>query len=259
METAQESREGLYIYGIVNAAGTLDFGPVGIGGREDVVYGVRHRDIAAVVSRSLALEYEPRRVNMIAHEKVLEAVMASHALLPVRFSTVSPGFDDARVAAILEEDYPRLRRLLSMMEGKREMGLKVVADEAKMYEGIVSRHDDIRTLRDRLIGLPPEKTHYQRVRIGELVGAALEKEKDAYREAVLEALTPVSEEVKVNDSYGSMMVLNAAFLIMASREAEFDRAVEELDARYQGMLTFRYAGNLPPYNFVNISINLKGV
>lgn len=251
-------QDGLYIYGIINNSGELDFGPIGIGGREERVYAVIHNDIAAVVSRTVVKEFEPRRANMIAHQKVLEAVMVSHAVLPVRFSTVSPGHDDMKVEKILEEDYLRLKKLLVKMEGKKEMGLKVMANEEKVYESIITGYDNIRSLRDKLINLPPEKTHYQRVKIGELVAAALEKEVGTYKDAVLDALSPIAEEVKVNDSYGSMMVLNAAFLIRTAREEEFDRAVNALDDRYHDMMTFKYVGTLPPYNFVNISINIKG-
>ncbi|WP_237409729.1 GvpL/GvpF family gas vesicle protein [Chlorobium phaeovibrioides] len=91
--------------------------------------------------------------------------------------------------------------------------------------------------------------------IGESLGAG---EADKDKDAVLDALSPIAEEVKVNDSYGSMMVLNAAFLIRTAREEEFDRAVNALDDRYHDMMTFKYVGTLPPYNFVNISINIKG-
>jgi hypothetical protein len=249
-------QDGLYIYGIINDNGDQEFGPIGIGGRQDRVCCVRFADIAAVVSATPKKEYEPRRANMIAHQKVLEAVMAAHTVLPVRFSTVSPGADEGKVVRILEEDYPRLKKLLVMMEGKKEMGLKVMADEAKIYASIISRHDDIRIMRDKLINLSPEKTHYQRVKIGEMVAETLKKEMQVYREAILDALTPIAEEVKVNDNYGDMMVLNAAFLIRSAREPEFDAAVNLLDERYHDMMTFKYVGTLPPYNFVNISITV---
>ncbi len=54
------------------------------------------------------------------------------------------------------------------------------------------------------------------------------------------------------------MILNAAFLIQEVKEPEFDEAVNELDKKYGDIMTFKYVGTLPPYNFVNLSINTKG-
>jgi hypothetical protein len=48
------------------------------------------------------------------------------------------------------------------------------------------------------------------------------------------------------------MVLNAAFLVNRDREAEFDQAVQQLDAEMGHRMIFKYVGLAPPYNFVNI-------
>jgi len=62
----------------------------------------------------------------------------------------------------------------------------------------------------------------------------------------------------VNDKYGERMILNAAFLIKNEIETEFDKAINALDEEYGSMLSFKYVGTLPPYNFVNLVINLEG-
>ena len=51
------------------------------------------------------------------------------------------------------------------------------------------------------------------------------------------------------------MVLNAAFLVEKSREAEFDHAVSRLDEELGPRALFKYVGPVPPYNFVNITVN----
>jgi len=55
------------------------------------------------------------------------------------------------------------------------------------------------------------------------------------------------------------MVLNAAFLIKNSMEPDFDKAVNDLDEKLGSLMTFKYVGTLPPYNFVNLVINTKGI
>jgi len=65
------------------------------------------------------------------------------------------------------------------------------------------------------------------------------------------------EEVKINDKYGERMILNAAFLIKNETEAEFDKAINSFDEHYGKLISYKYVGTLPPYNFVNLVINTQ--
>ena len=252
-------KEGKYIYGIIRHAGKIDFGPIGIGKRADLVYGINYNDLSAIVSNSPIIQYEARRVNMTTHEKVLEEVMKQFTVLPVRFSTISEHNDDSGILKILEKDYQKFDDLLTKMDGRKELGLKILAHEAAIYESIVEKYDEIRTLRGKLMNLPADKTHYQRMKVGEMVAEALKKETENYKNIILSVLNPLAEDVKVNDNYGEMMILNAAFLIKNTVEPEFDKAVNDLDEKFGNFMTFKYVGTLPPYNFVNLVINTKGI
>ncbi|MDZ4204667.1 MAG: GvpL/GvpF family gas vesicle protein [Bacteroidales bacterium] len=252
-------KEGKYIYGIIRHSGPIDYGPIGMGKRADRVYGVSYNGITAIVSNSPIIIYEARRVNMITHEKVLEEVMKQFTVLPVRFSTISEHNDDAGILRILEKDYKKCDKLLIKMEGKKELGLKVLAQEAAIYESILEKYDEIRSLRGKLINLPVDKTHYQRMKIGEMVAEAIKKETENYKSMILDALNPLADDVKINDNYGEMMILNAAFLIKNTIEPTFDKAVSDLGEKYDRFMKFKYVGTLPPYNFVNLVINTKGI
>jgi hypothetical protein len=252
-------REGKYIYGIIRHSGLLDYGPIGMGKRGDMVYSINFRNISAIVSNSPIIIYEARRVNMIAHEKVLEEVMKQFTVLPVRFSTISEHSDDSGILRILEKDYNRFDEMLYKMEGKKELGIKVLAHETPIYESILEKYDEIRTLKGKLMNLPADKTHYQRMKIGEMVAEALKKETANYKNIILDALNPLADDVKINDNYGEMMILNAAFLIKNTVEPTFDKVVSDLDEKFGHLMTFKYVGTLPPYNFVNLVINTKGI
>jgi len=253
------SNEGKYIYGIIRHTGPVAFGSIGIGGRGDQVYGINFKDISAVVSNSPIIQYDARRVHMIAHQKALEEVMKKFTVLPVRFSTISEQDDDSGILKILEKEYKKFNDLLDKMDGKKELGLKILAHEAPVYESIIEKYDEIRNLRDKLINLPPDKTHYQRMKIGEMVVVALKTETENYKQMILNILKPLSVDIKINDNYGEMMILNVAFLIKNIEEAAFDEALNKLDAQYGHLMTFKYVGTLPPYNFVNLTINTKGL
>lgn len=250
--------EGRYIYGLIRHTGPIEFGNIGMGKREDLVYGIAYNGICAVVSNSPVIIYEARRINMIAHEHVLEEIMEAFTVLPVRFSTISEHNDDSGILKILERDFKKFDELLAKMEGKKELGLKVLAKETAIYTDILEKYEDVKSLKEKLINLPVDKTHYQRMKIGEMVSEALKKETSNYKDIIMATLSPLTKDVKLNDNYGEMMILNAAFLIENVAEASFDNAVNDLDEKFGNLMTFKYVGTLPPYNFVNLVINTKG-
>ncbi len=106
-------KEGKYIYGIIRHSGPLNYGPIGMGKRGDLVYAINYKDISAVVSSSPIIIYEARRVNMITHETVLEEVMKQFSVLPVRFSTISEQDNDEGIVKILEKDYKKFDKTQS--------------------------------------------------------------------------------------------------------------------------------------------------
>lgn len=251
-------KEGRYIYGIIRNSEYIEFISKGIGGRDDKVYSVNYKDISAVVSASPIIQYQARRINMITHQVVLEEVMKNFNVLPVRFSTISPYDNDQEIVNILSKDYSKFDELLYKMKGKKELGLKVMAVEKKIYENIITKYDNIRIMRDRLINKPDDKIHYQKVKIGEMVAEALKKEIESYKEKIIDLLKPISEDIKITDNYGDLMILNSAFLIKEENEQMFDKVMNGLDSQYGELMTFKYVGTLPPYNFVNLTIKTKG-
>jgi len=249
-------KEGKYIYCIIpvksSSGETITFGPIGIGDRNDEVYGVVYEDIAAVVSKSPIVSYSVCRENMLAHERAVEEVMKEYTVLPVRFCTIAK--DDKKVAIILEKEYDKFKDMLNKVEGKKELGLKAVFDANAVYNDITEKHKDIKSFKERLKGQPLDKTYYERVAIGRMVEDALEKEKEFYKEDILSALSPLAVETKTNNTYGERMILSAAFLVEKDKESEFDQKVGELDTKYGGKIKFKYVGTLPPFNFINLVI-----
>ncbi|MBU1736125.1 MAG: GvpL/GvpF family gas vesicle protein [Verrucomicrobia bacterium] len=246
--------EGTYMYSIIAAQAPEKFGPIGIGGRGDECRTVHHEGLAAVVSVSPAKKFKVSRDNLLAHEKVIEAVMLVHTVLPVRFGTVAD--NDGKVKLILAREYDRFLELLRNLEGKRELGVKAVFKEEAVFKMILDKYEDIRAMKEKIAALPAEKTHFQRAEIGRMVEVALQKEKDTRQAVLLDALAPLALEVKTNGLYGDMMILNAAFLVEQSREPEFDKKVQELAEQNDESVKFKYVGTVPPFNFVNLVIEM---
>jgi len=249
-------QEGKYIYCIIAAKEARSFGRLGIGGRGDELHAVLFNGIAAVVSNSPIISYSVSRENMLAYEKAIEEIMKQHTVLPVRFNTIAQ--DEEKVRKILETEHDRLVDLLKNMEGKKELSLKAIFKEEIIYKEILNKYEDIRSLKKALLSEPSAKTYYLRMEVGRKVEAALQKEKDAYKEEILNTLLPLARDTKVNAPYGELMVISAAFLVENAKETEFDQSVQGLDGKYGDKIKFKYTGTLPPFNFVNLVIETGG-
>ncbi len=247
------TREGKYIYCVIDSNRPQSFGPLGIGGRGDQLHTICFNDISAVVSDAPVKRYRVSRENSLAHEKAIERVMTEHTALPVRFATVAE--DQEKVTRILTREYDKFKEMLDDVRGKVELGLKAILQENAVYVDILEKYENIRLLKEKLAKCAPEESHYQRVRIGKMVEEALRAEKDVVKADILNAVEPLAAEVKINDTYGELMIVNAAFFVERKREAEFDRQVQMLDNKYAGKVIFRYVGSLPPFNFVSIRID----
>lgn len=255
-------REGKYIYCIIASNEAQSFGPLGIGGRGDELRTILYDDISAVVSDSPVISYSVSRENVLAYERAMEEVMKKYTVLPVRFNTIAE--DEAQVKKILEREHDRFVDLLKSMEGKKELGLKAIfsaksavggsGGKENIYNYILEKYEDIGRLKEALSSEPQAKTYYLRMEVGRKVEAALQKEKALYREEILNTLSPLAQNTKVNTPYGELMIISAAFLVEKCREAEFDQSVQALADKSGDKIKFKYVGTLPPFNFVNLVI-----
>jgi hypothetical protein len=242
------------MYCVIRCPEPRQFTTRGIGERGDVVHTVSFMSLAAVVSDSPVIEYDSSRRNMMAHTLVLEEVMREFTILPVRFGTVAPGVE-AIQEKVLKRRYGELNGLLNEMEGRVELGLKAFWYEEVIFHEVVEENPAIRSLRDSLMGRTAEETYYDRIRLGEMVEAAMAKKRDEDAEKILARLRPLVYQTRANKVITDRMVVNAAFLVEEGRGLEFDQAIQQLDAEMGRRLIFKYVGPVPPYNFVNIVVH----
>ena len=250
---AEAPATGKYVYCIVRAHQALSFGPIGIGDEPAPVYAVRCEDLSAVVSDSPLGVLDPTRDNVLAHQRVNETVMREHTVLPMSFGTVFKTRDD--VTAFLKSAYRAFSDVLDKMENKLEFGLKVLWDRDAVIREIEEDDEDIRRLKSE-IAAQKGSTYFARMQYGRLIDAALQARSERYVAEIFDRLRDVSVAARSNKPIGDRMILNAAFLVSRDAEEAFDARVKELGAKH-GMLTFRYTGPWPPYNFVNIRLKLE--
>ena len=243
--------EGQYVYCIIETDEARNFGPLGIGDRGDAVTTIAYKDLSAVVSSVPMTKYVVSKKTMLAHEKVIEAVMCGYTVLPVRFYTVAPNAEDIR--NLLRNRYSEFKRLIRELDNKVELGLKclwrdmnaIFRETEKETKAAGARGAEIKSLLDDEAGKKPAE---------HIIKLALQEKKVRESEVLLQPLKRISRDFCLNRTYGDDMLMNAAFLIDKAREKAFDSEVEQLAARYKDRIEFRYIGPAPPYSFVNIVV-----
>jgi Gas vesicle synthesis protein GvpL/GvpF len=249
---APESR-GQYVYCIIPATRPLKFGPIGIGAEPAEVETVHYEGIAAVVSDTPVESFDATRENVLAHERVNEAVMRQHTVIPMSFGTVFKTRDD--IVELLRGAHTAFSDVLAKMEDKLEFGLKVLWDRDVIVREIEREDEDIQRLKKE-ISSQKGSTYFARMQYGRLVDAALQTRSERCVADIFEHLRGVSVASRANKPIGDKMIMNAAFLVARDHESAFDARVKAVGSRYEN-LTFKYTGPWPPYNFVNIRLKLE--
>jgi len=247
------SKEGKYVYCIIEGDEGRNFGPIGIGEHEDVVSTIGYNDISAVISSSPMTKYIINRKNMTDHVRVIEEVMKDYTALPMRFCTIATSADEIRT--LLRRRYTEFKGLLRDMDNKVEMGLKAVwKDMSQIFQEIVNENKEVRRLKKKAEGKSQMAGNAPKIALGKAVKEALDTKKVREGEKIINTFKRTAIDARTNNTFGDSMFLNAAFLIDRTREKEFDHLVETLMGKYKDRATLKYVGPAPPFNFVNIVV-----
>jgi hypothetical protein len=254
-QTHQDVEQGKYVYCIIRTENPREFGPIGIGGRRDVVHTVHYREFAAVVSNCPLIIFDPTRENALAHEHVNEIVMKDFTVLPMSFGTVFRTENDIR--EFLKGTYEALVEVLQKMEGKIEFGLKVNWDKESVIREIEAENEEIRRLKEEIISNQGASTYFSKMQLGRVVESALQAKADSFVAEIYEGLRNTAVASRSNKPIGDRMIMNAAFLVERDKTRSFDEQISEIAKKYENKLSFLYTGPWPPYNFVNIRLKLE--
>jgi hypothetical protein len=241
-----------YVYGVVPAKMRGKPKGQGIGG--NALRLVKSGELAAITSDVPDGPIEAGRDELLAHSQVLEKTLGTaRAVLPMRFGVVMPS-DDAVKAELLDAFRPDLEAQLGEMEGKIEMNLKGIYDEAAVLREVVQENREIGALKEAIASAPPEATYPERIRLGELVADTLLAKREADEHGVLSRLEPHAIALDVNPPIHERMAVNAAFLLDRDDTGSFDDEVERIAKENHPRIAFKLTGPLPPHSFVELAL-----
>jgi hypothetical protein len=247
----QDTGARVYVYGVLSGS---DQAAVSVGGVEKAeVRTVEHAGLAALVS-SLETDALAAAREVRAHWRVLEEASKSATVLPVRFGTVMEN-DAAVRERLLEPNADSLTGLLGELAGRVQLNVAGEYDEDGLLREVVRASPAVAALRRRVRSVSDSAGYYDRIRMGELVAAEVDRRREQDAALALERLEPLAVRARVEGAPTPNAAFKLAFLVDSDAIDDFSEAVGGLREALAGRVALRYVGPLPPYSFAEADLS----
>ncbi|MEI6901444.1 MAG: GvpL/GvpF family gas vesicle protein [Bacteroidota bacterium] len=248
-------RDGKYIYCIIATEYDINLGPIGIGGRGDLVTSIGFDGLCMVVSDHPVSRFIVNSQNILAHQKVIEVVMKEfRSVIPIRFGTIAATPDEIR--NLLNRRYSEFMELLRQFENKVEVNVRGTwKNMGAIYNEIDQEHVELQKIRKQIDAIIDPVIKKEKIAAaGLLVEQALIEKKVEEAGKMIEAFRKSVFEYKHNKVNVDSLFMNTAFLVNSGREVEFDNIMTDLGLKYQDRCDFVYTAPQPIFNFVDLKI-----
>lgn len=258
---------GLYLYGVVRANVRIsgDLPGVDAQGR---VFLLEGNELAAIVSPVPLEEFgeEQLRQNLNevtwleekarAHEAVLEAMLESTTVVPMRLCTIF--HDEAHVREMMGREGAVLLEALERLEGKSEWGAKAFAQPGALERAAAERAGE----QGGAGPLSPGAAYMDRRRREAHAREEAEEIADGWAQEIHERFARGAAEALLNplqrrevSGHEGDMLLNGVYLVEDEWVGQLRELAAELDEGYrQRGVSIQLTGPWPAYNFVKSSI-----
>ena len=153
---------------------------------------------------------------------------------------------------LLQARHDELTQLLERFDGRVQMTLKVSYNEERVLREILESNDEIAQLREAVRGSSKEESRDARIRLGEMVNAAIEERRERDGAEILEQLKSVSLAGVPQPLENELMVLNAPLLVERKQLDAFEDAVDEVAKGKAELMRFKLLGPMPAYHFIDL-------
>ena len=235
---------GKFLYAIIENESREVYSLIGIDGAPLEV--IPYRDIAAIVSPIELKRFEERgedglKADLVEYQQVNLRLMEGHTVVPMRFGFTAKDYE--QVAEVLEKAYLQLKSFLIRFRGRVELVVQALWDLPNLLKELGEEEEVLRA-----------KEEGQVLEVGRILFERAEARKKELTQTIHDTLSPLATDFSEGPIKEESMILNHSYLVDRDREHLFDQAVNHLANRYEGRLTFRYIGPIPPYSFANIEL-----
>ena len=245
------SGRACYVYGIVPSTAVVPDGLAGVADPAGQVSLVVSRDVAAVISPVRAGQVLGTPSDLRGHANVLNTMAGFGAVLPVRFGTVLAGPEEV-AAELLEPHHDGFATQLARLDGHAQFTVtgRYTGDVA-LREALLAE-PEARRLREVVRGRDSEAYRAENIRLGELVAQAIDRNRLADLQVLIDTLSPYAAAVSEVIPAAPDGATGAAFLVAHDRRSGFEHAAEQLGRRWAGRIRLRLLGPLAPYDFAEL-------
>lgn len=236
-----------YVYGIVPAATELPPGLTGV--NNSPVTKLESGGYAALVTPVDDPDSVGSPDNLLAHSRVLDGLSADGPVLPMTFGTIVPD-PETIVNEVLPSMHETYEEGLNRVEGAAQFTVRARYDRETVIAEMVAGNREIAALRESTASQSEEASHYDRIRLGELVVEGFGAKAATDSAAILDVLAPLSRETASRESSQADDVVEFAALVDRDAIPQFEQAVERVAKENTGRIEFRLLGPQAPYDFV---------
>ncbi len=241
------TEEAYYVYGIVPADAPVDaLGDIGMGAAVQLVADGPVGALVEVVDPDRPLG---RRRDLVAHSTVLNTMAERGPVLPMRFGSVVRDQGAVR-DELLAPQQAHFAALLEEVRGKTQFNLRARYVLDTVLAEVVEAEPEVAELRRRTADLPEEASHYERIRLGELVAQAIDVRRRREAQQILDHLAPHAEAHLVREVSGMDELAEFAFQVEDGHRGELERAAEQLAEELDGRVRLSLVGPMALYDFV---------
>lgn len=242
-----------YIYGVMSE---LDRAPdVDEGGLDgEPVRLLHHGGLSAVVGTFSEERVRATRANLSAHERVVDAARRVGTVLPIRFGVLMDCDQDV-VEELLKGRRDLLSSLLAEMAGRAEIRIQASYLPDVALRDAVATDPSIVRLRRRLHGRSEAATYYDRIRLGELVAAAVQRVRAYDAASLTRRIDKLAVLTRPLPTRSEHIAMHAAFLFNESDLGEQEALLATLAKEHAKRLRFRVVGPLAPWDFVDVNLD----
>jgi len=251
----EETKEGRYVYCIVDKSKSIKFGRIGIENNE--VYTITHKGLCAVVHNCKSQAYISDNEEMVkdwikTHQNVIDIVSEKfNTVVPLTFDIIVKG-SNKDVVDWLRKDYERLKRTLKKVKDKQEFGIQIFWDEEKIGEKIAGVNQEIQNLKKGIKKVSQGEAYFYKNTIETILKKEMEEKADEYFKKFYNMIREHVNNTKIDKlkkEKDKQMLMNLSCLIHKNKVKKLGAELEKIN-RLDGF-SVKFTGPWPPYSFVS--------
>jgi len=233
----------VYAYGVIDSNEKIDEAMKGL--NDAPLFNIPYRDIGIVVSDLNTQIQKEDKKSVLKHEEVVEKLMDTFTVLPMRFLTLFSGKE--QVLLMMKNYYDDFIENLDRLREKIEFGVKTIWPGDLIRERITTAHRKSDNL--PLVASSSGKSFMNEKFENYKIDKEFEEEADRCIAIVDGFFNRFVAEKRLEKLKTDNLLLSASYLVDKEKRDDFKKAFEELRGS-GGDLKYLLSGPWPPYNFI---------